>query len=281
MDTLASEFETHRAHLRSVAYRMLGSRADADDAVQEAWVRLSQADSAAVENLQSFLTTVVARVCLDQLRVRKARSAPVPEEVKVAESADANAMLADSLGPALLVVLDSLAPVERLAFVLHDLFAVEFEEIATIINKTPAAARQIASRARRRVQQKPEPVSPDMEQRTKLVAAFLAASRGGNFDALLEVLDPNAVARIDTTAQGIGAPPSLVGAPAIATFFTTVARGAHAYLVDGVPQAAWAQQGNVRIAFFMTINAGGKISGVEFVADPSRLASMDLEPTEH
>ena len=130
------------------------------------------------------------------------------------------------------------------------------------------------------MQQKAEPVSPDTEQRTKLVAAFLAASRSGNFDALLEVLDPNAVARIDSTAQGIGAPPSLMGAPAIAAFFSTRARGARAYLVDGVPQAAWAQQGEVRIAFFMTINAAGKISGIEFVADQSRLAPMDLEPTE-
>jgi len=280
MPTLASEFETHRTHLRSVAYRMLGSRADADDAVQEAWVRLSQADSSTVENLQSWLTTIVARVCLDQLRTRKARSAPVPEEVNFNDAADTELAMADSLGPALIVVLDSLAPIERLAFVLHDLFAVSFDEIAGIINKTPAAARQIASRARRRVQQKDEPVSTDTETRTKLIAAFLAASRGGNFDALLEVLDPQAEARIDSTAQAIGAPPALIGAAAIATFFTTKARGGRAYLVDGVPQAAWAQQGNVRIAFFMTFNARGKISGIEFVADPSRLSSMDLERTE-
>ena len=279
MDTLASQFEDHRAHLRSVAYRMLGSRADADDAVQEAWVRLSQADSSAVENLRGFLTTVVARVCLDQLRVRAARPVPPPDDA-VAEPADTNAMLADSLGPALLVVLDALAPVERLAFVLHDLFAVSFEEIAVVINKTPAAARQIASRARRRVQQKEAPPSADTARRTELVAAFLAASRGGHFDALLSVLDPDAEFRADATAQGFGAPGTLTGAPAVAKFFTTIARGAHAYLVDGGPQAAWAPGGNVRIAFFLSVDANGRISGVELVADQSRLALMDLEPTE-
>ena len=279
MDTLASQFEDHRAHLRSVAYRMLGSRADADDAVQEAWVRLSQADSSAVENLRGFLTTVVARVCLDQLRVRAARPVPPPDDA-VAEPADTNAMLADSLGPALLVVLDALAPVERLAFVLHDLFAVSFEEIAVVINKTPAAARQIASRARRRVQQKEAPPSADTARRTELVAAFLAASRGGPFDALLSVLDPKAEFLADAVAEGFGAPGTVNGAPAVATFFTTIARGAHAYLVDGVPQAAWAPGGNVRIAFFMTIDAHGKISRVELVADQSRLSQMDLEPTE-
>ncbi|MFT3713582.1 MAG: sigma-70 family RNA polymerase sigma factor [Archangium sp.] len=283
MDPLASQFETHRAHLRSVAYRMLGSRSEADDAVQEAWLRLSQSDASAVENLQSWLTTIVARVCLDQLRVRKSRSAPLPDEASPlgeVTAPDANALLADSIGPALIVVLDSLAPVERLAFVLHDLFAVSFDEIAGVINKTPAAARQIASRARRRVQGREEPLSADAQRRQQIVAAFLAASRGGNFEALLEVLDPNASVRADATASALGQLSPMAGAAEVAKFFSTRARGAHAYSFDGVPNAAWAPGGTVKVAFFITIGANGKISEVELVADADRLAPMDLEPTE-
>src|SRR5256885_3189803 len=211
-DTLAERFEANRAHLRGVAYRMLGSLSDADDAVQEAWLRLSRADVSGVDNLGGWLTTVVARVCLDMLRARKARheepfdaTAPEPAAPRgAAPDAEQEMLLADSVGLALLVVLETLAPAERLAFVLHDMFAVPFDEIAPIVGKSPDAARQLASRARRRVQGATMS-DVDLTRQREVVDAFLAASRGGDFDALLAVLDPDVVVRADSAAVEAGA----------------------------------------------------------------------------
>ena len=214
-DLLAQRFETHREHLRAVALRMLGSSHEADDAVQEAWLRLSRADADAVENLGGWLTTVVARVCLDMLRARATkREVPpdaAPEPVALTSPED-EALLADSVGLALLVVLDTLPPAERLAFVLHDMFAVPFEEIAPIVGRTPVAARQLASRARRRVQS--DPAVPDASAATQreVVAAFLAASREGDFGGLLRLLDPHVVLRADPTVVDLGR--SSAGVPA-------------------------------------------------------------------
>ena len=201
---LAEQFEANRARLRAVAYRMLGSTGEVDDAVQETWLRLSRSDTSAVENLGGWLTTVVARVCLDMLRSRKSRrEEPMGPHVPEPVADDAHgrdAEMADSVGAALLVVLETLAPAERLAFVLHDMFAVPFEEIARIVGRTPAAARQLASRARRRVQGSPPP-DADFDRQKKIVDAFLKASRDGDFEGLLAVLDPEVVLRADTAAQ--------------------------------------------------------------------------------
>ena len=213
-DTLGRPFEESRPHLRAVAYRMLGSLSEADDAVQEAWLRLSRSDTSEVENLKGWLTTVVARVCLDMLRSRKARPedpvGPQSPEPTVGREGpidpEQEALLADSVGLALLVVLDRLNPAERLAFVMHDMFAVPFEEIAPIVGRSPAAARQLASRARRRVQGGPAVSDADLARQREVVDAFLAALRGGDFDALLAVLDPDLVVRIDAAAVAPGAP---------------------------------------------------------------------------
>src|SRR5438105_5879143 len=208
-DWLAERFEEDRTHLRAVAYRILGSSADADDAVQEAWLRLARSDSSQVQNLGGWLTAVVARVSLNMLQSRKTRredpaGSHLPEEI--ADSADGagpehQAVLADSVGLALLVVLDTLAPAERLAFVLHDMFAMPFEEIAPIVERSPAATRQLASRARRRVQVAAPTPDPDLAEHRRVVDAFLTAARSGDFDALIEVLDPEVVFRIDTRAR--------------------------------------------------------------------------------
>src|SRR5512142_1327217 len=204
-EALAGRFEAHRAHLRAVAYRMLGSRIEAEDAVQEAWIRLSRADTGGVDDLRAWLTTVVARVCLDMLRSRRSRrEEPVgvrlPEPIVSEENApdpEAEVLLAGAVGLALLVVLDSLAPAERLAFVLHDMFGVSFEEIARVVGRTPQAARQLASRARRRVRGAAPSPDPDLSRQREVVEAFLAAARGGDFEALLRILDPDVVLRAD------------------------------------------------------------------------------------
>src|SRR6185436_1297640 len=212
---LSEKFEGNRARLRAVAYRMLGSTGEVDDAVQETWLRLSRSDTSAVENLGGWLTTIVARVCLDILRSRKSRrEEPMGPHVPEPVADDAHgrdAQMADSVGAALLVVLETLAPAERLAFVLHDMFAVPFEEIAPIVGRTPAAARQLASRARRRVQGSPPP-DADFSQRKNIVEAFLAALRGGDFEGLLAVLDPDVVVRADQAATQPGAPGEVRGA---------------------------------------------------------------------
>src|SRR5262245_1626239 len=222
-DWLVEQFEEHRTHLRAVAYRMLGSLTEADDALQEAWIRLSRSDTEKVENLGGWLTTIVARVCLNMLRSRKARAEeplgePVPEPIISSPNGldpEQEALVADSVGLALLVVLDALTPAERLAFVLHDMFAVPFDEIAPIIGRSPAAARQIGSRARRRVQGAAPVPDPDLGRQREVVDAFLAASREGDFDALVSVLDPDVVLRVDRPIPP-GAPALIRGAKAVA-----------------------------------------------------------------
>jgi RNA polymerase sigma factor (sigma-70 family) len=277
---LAEQFQAHRTHLRAVAYRMLGSASEADDAVQEAWLRLSRADTTEVRNLGGWLTTVVARVCLNMLQSRKSRheEALEPDLPEVAGREDTTdpeqqAVLADSIGLALLVVLDTLAPPERLAFVLHDMFAVPFEEIAPIVERSPAATRQLASRARRRVQG--TATTPDPARQRQVVDAFLAASRGGDFEALLNLLDPDVVLRADGAAVRMGADGEVLGAQAVATFFSGRARAARLALVDGLPGAVWAAGGQPRVVFSFTVT-DGKVTAVELIADPDRLSELAL-----
>src|SRR6266699_1157339 len=219
---LAQRFEAERGRLRGVAYRMLGSLGEAEDAVQEAWLRLSRADSGGIDNLEGWLTTVVARVCLDMLRSRKSRGEqPLDDQAPVADRGHApdpeeELLLADSVGLALLVVLDTLEPAERLAFVLHDMFDLSFDEIAAIVGRSPTAARQLASRARRRIQGAPTSPNADLTRQREVVDAFLAASRAGDFDGLLTLLDPDAVLRTDPAAVPPGAPTEIRGAAALA-----------------------------------------------------------------
>ena len=281
-DWLAGQFEANRSHLRAVAYRMLGSPSEADDAVQEAWLRLSRSDTRDVENLGGWLTTVVARVCLDMLRSRQSRREE-PLDVRVPDSIasledridpEHEALLADSVGPALLVVLETLAPAERIAFVLHDMFAVPFEEIAPIVGRSPAAARQLASRARRRVQGAATP-DADLARQREIVDAFLAASRGGDFAALLEVLDPDVVVRADRAAVQMGAEREVRGAAAVAGTFAGRARAARPALVNGAAGLVWAQGGRPTVVFGFTIS-GGRIVEIDLVADPERLRKLDL-----
>jgi len=276
-EVLADRFEANRAHLRAVAYRMLGSLSEADDAVQEAWLRLSRSGDAGVENLNAWLTTVIARVCLDMLRSRKSRR----EEPLGAHLTDpiANpeheAMLADSVGLALLVVLETLAPAERLAFVLHDMFAMPFDEIAPIVKRSPAAARQLASRARRRVQGASAAPDPDHTRRRKVVDAFLAAARGGDFDALLALLDPDVVLRADPAAVRMGSAAAVLGAADVAATFSGRARTAQPALVNGAAGAVWAPGGRPRVVFVFTIE-GEKIVQIEMLADPAHLGQIEL-----
>jgi RNA polymerase sigma factor (sigma-70 family) len=280
---LAQGFEANRAHLRAVAYRMLGSPSEADDAVQEAWLRLSRSDTGGIENLGGWLTTVVARVCLNMLSARSSRreeplGVHLPDPAAGPEDGidpEREALLADSVGPALLVVLDALTPAERLAFVLHDLFAVPFDEIAAILGRSPAATRQLASRARRRVQgSAPDPAADRRRQRA-VVDAFLAASRGGDFEALVALLDPDVVLRADHAAQS-GAAGELRGAQAVAGTFSGRARFARPALVDGAAGAVWAPGGRPRVVFGFTI-AAGRIVEIELLADPERVRQVDLE----
>jgi len=281
-DWLAERFEANRTHLRAVAYRMLGSVSDADDAVQEAWLRLSRSGTDGVENLGGWLTTVVARVCLDMLRSRASRredpfGEQVPEPIASREEAidpEHEAVLADSVGLALMVVLDTLAPAERVAFVLHDMFGVPFDEIAPILGRTPAAARQLASRARRRVRGATVPDADRSRQRA-VVDAFLAAARGGDFDALLAVLDPDVVVRADPAAVRAGAMGEVHGAPAVAETFSGRARAARPVLVGGRAGLVWMQHGRPQMVFDFTI-ADGKVVEIDLIADPERIVELDL-----
>ncbi len=272
---LADRFEKSRAHLCRVAYRMLGSRSEADDAVQEAWLRLSRAGDDGVDNLDGWLTTVVARVCLDMLRSRKSRREDHVEPAN--DRADASdpereTLLADALGPALLIVLETLDPAERIAFVLHDMFAVPFEDIANIVNRSPAATRQLASRGRRRVQGA-NPDDTDRSRERDVVAAFLTAARDGNFAALLAVLDPNVALHADSVAQKLGAPRELLGNDAVAKNFCGRAAAARHAIVDGAVGAAWVPDGKAKVAFDFTI-VGDKIVAIELLGD---LDSVDVE----
>ncbi len=273
---LAEQFEAERPHLQAVAYRMLGSLSEAD-AVQESWLRLRRSDSSGIENLGGWLTTVVARVCLDLLRSRESRreepqSVHVPDPIVSREDEidpEHEALLADSVGLALLVVLDTLKPAERLAFVLHDLFAVPFDEIAPIIVRSPTAARQLASCARRRVRGAATVPDSDLTRQREVVDAFLAASRDGNFDALLEVLDPDVVLRADPAAVHAGASREVRGAPAVARQFAGRAREAQPALVNGSVGLMWAPSGRPRVVFGFTITRGK-------IVDRERLRHLDL-----
>jgi RNA polymerase sigma factor (sigma-70 family) len=284
-DYLAEQFEAHRAHLRAVAYRMLGSVTEADDALQESWLRLSRSDPRRIENLGGWLTTVVGRVCLDMLRSRRSRREEplgphVPEPIVSREDGvdpEHEALLADSMGLALLVVLETLAPPERLAFVLHDMFGVPFDEIAPIVGRSPAAARQLASRARRRVQQDaPEP-DADVARQREVVDAFLAAARGGDFEALLELLDPDVVLRVDRGAVR-PAGREVRGATAVLEQVLSYAGGARfarPALVNGTAGFVVAPRGRpVAVAGFTV--AHGKVVEIDLLADPERLRRLDM-----
>jgi RNA polymerase sigma-70 factor, ECF subfamily len=280
-DLQTDEFEEHRAHLRAVAYRMLGSTNEAEDALQEAWLRLNRSDTERVANLGGWLTTVIARVCLDMLRARQARredSVSLPEPiVSIDDGPEDEALLADSVGLALLVVLDTLSPPERLAFVLHDLFAVPFDEIAEILGRSPAATRQLASRARRRVRGATPRTDPDLREQRRVVDAFLAASRQGDFEALLEVLDPDVVFRIDTGPRGDQKP--VVGAAAVAR--RVLARGsrlaphARPAIVNGNAGVIVVPDERPFAVVGFSIE-NGKIVEIDLIADPAKLAHLEL-----
>jgi RNA polymerase sigma factor (sigma-70 family) len=278
---LAEQFQAHRAHLRSVAYRILGSTDEADDAVQEAWLRLQRTGSTDVDNLGGWLTTVVGRVCLDVLRRRTARrEEPLERHLSDAGGGpepEREAVLADSVGLALLVVLDRLTPPERLAFVLHDLFAVPFDDVATVLDRSPAAARQLASRARRRVQgAAPDSAgASDAGRRRAVVQAFLAAARGGDFAGLLAVLDPDVVLRADAAVPDLGGLERLNGDDAVARAFLGKAQAARAALLDGAAGAVFVSDGRLRGALEFVVS-GGRIVAVEVVSDPAVLAALDV-----
>jgi RNA polymerase sigma factor (sigma-70 family) len=287
-DWLAQRFEENRTHLRAVAYRMLGSISEADDALQEAWLRLSRSDTREIHNLGGWLTTVVGRVCLDMLRSRRSRGevslgeplgVHVPDPiVSRADGFDPEqeALLADSVGLALLVVLETLSPAERLAFVLHDMFSVPFEEIAPIVGRSPTAARQLASRARRRVRGAATVPDVDLARQQEVVDAFLAAARDGDLEALLAVLDPDVVLRADSAALPAGASREVRGAPAVARRAVKGrARAARPALVNGAAGVIVAPRGRLLMVLGFTIS-GGKIVEIDAVADPERLRQLDL-----
>jgi RNA polymerase sigma factor (sigma-70 family) len=288
-DWLAERFQAHRPRLRAVAYRLLGSASEADDAVQEAWLHLSRADTNGVRNLGGWLTTVVARVCLDLLRARTARrEQPVgvhlPDPIlSGADGVDPEqqALLAEGVGLALLVVLDTLAPAERLAFVLHDMFAVPFEEIAPIVGRSPAAARQLASRARRRVQGAAPVPDADLARQRAVVDAFFAAARGGDFAALLGLLDPDVMVRADAGAVPLGAPRVVRGAAAVAEQvlaaggFGRFGQSARPVLVNGAAGVVLVARGRPVAVVGFTVR-GGRIIAIDILADPARLHRVDL-----
>jgi RNA polymerase sigma factor (sigma-70 family) len=283
---LAERFEEHRPRLRAVAYRMLGSLGEAEDAVQEAWLRVSRADTSVVENLGGWLTTVVARVCLNVLRSRRSRreeplGVHVPDPVVSREGGgdpEHEALVADAVGLALLVVLETLAPAERVAFVLHDLFGVPFEEIAPIVDRTPAAARQLASRARRRVRGAAPAPDPDLARQREVVDAFFAAARRGDFEALVAVLDPDVVLRSDGGALRPSASAVVRGAAAVAGRALTFARLSpfvRPALVNGVAGVVVAPRGQPFSVMGFTVR-GGKIVAIDALVDPERLRRLDL-----
>ena len=285
-ELLADRFEANRTHLRAVAYRMLGSTNEADDAVQESWLRLSRADVSGVENLRGWLTTVVARVSLDMLRSRRSRredplDARIPEPIVSREDGvdpEHEALLADSVGLALLVVLETLEPAERLAFVLHDMFAVPFDEIAPIVGRSPAATRQLASRARRRVQGATLGPDADLASQQELVEAFIAAARAGDFEALIAVLDPDVVLRVDAGAPPAGMSREVRGATAVARAaltFSRVGLDVRPALINGAAGTVNTRDGRAVSVSGFTVR-GGKIAQIDILADPERLSRLDL-----
>jgi RNA polymerase sigma factor (sigma-70 family) len=280
---LVNRFEARRAHLRAVAYRMLGSTGEADDAVQEAWVRLNRSDTSAVQNLDGWLTTVVSRVSLDMLRSRASRredpaGGQLPdhlESVAAGTDPEHEAMLADTVGSALLVVLDTLSPAERLAFVLHDMFAVPFDEIGPIVGRSPNAAKQLASRARHKVQGNGAAPEADLVRQRAVVDAFLAASRTGDFDALVALLDPDIVLVADAAAVEMGSPEKTQGAAAVAGTFSGRALAAEPALIDGGVGIVWAVSGRAKVAWDFTIR-DGKIVHIDMLAASDTLDDLDL-----
>lgn len=284
-EQLADQFEEHRAHLRSVAYRMLGSASDAEDALQEGWLRLSRTDVSSVENLRAWLTTVVARVCLDMLRARTSRRedsldvhVPDPIVTRAEDDPESGAMLADSVGLALLVVLETLEPPERLAFVLHDVFGMPFDEIGPIVDRSAVATRQLASRARRRIQGQAPTTDADLRTQRRVVDAFLAAAQDGNFEALVAVLDPAIVLRADGGAAK-GMSRVVRGAPAVAAQAATFSKSGlsnQVVLVNGnIGIVTRRPDGRVFSVLGFTI-AGGRIVEIDILADPERLSRLDL-----
>jgi RNA polymerase sigma factor (sigma-70 family) len=283
---LAERFEANRSHLRSVAYRMLGSAAEADDAVQEAWIRLSRTDTSEVDNLRAWLTTVVARVCLNMLRSRKTRRETplephLPDPIVGPEQGadpEHEAVLGESVGLAMLVMLDSLSPAERVAFVLHDVFAVSFDDIAPIVGRSPTAARQLASRARRRVRGAPTP-DVDLERQWAVVDAFLAASRAGDFERLIGILDPDVVLRSEGGTGRPGMNVLLHGAQAVAgraMRFRRIAQTATHMVINGAPGGiTWAADGSPFSVLWFTVQ-GDRIAEIDVLADPDRLRQLDL-----
>ncbi|HLG56437.1 MAG TPA: sigma-70 family RNA polymerase sigma factor [Vicinamibacterales bacterium] len=286
---LAEQFEQHRAHLRAVAYRMLGSASEAEDAVQEGWIRLGRTDVSDVENLRGWLTTVVARVCLDLLRTRKSRRedpldvhVPDPVVTRADDNPESDVMLADSVGLALLVVLETLEPPERLAFVLHDVFGMAFDEIGPIVDRSPLAARQLASRARRRVQGQTPSSEADLRKQRRLVDAFLAAAKTGDFEGLLAVLDPAIVLRADGGAIK-GMSRLVRGAQAVASQAATFSQSGlsnQVVLVNGnIGVVSRRPDGRVFSVLGFTI-AGGTIVAIDILADPERVSRLDLSAIE-
>ena len=278
MQELADRFEAQRPRLRALAYRMLGSPSEAEDAVQETWIRLGRTDADAIEHFPSWLTTVLSRVCLNMLQARRARP-EVPLDPTVPEPAagpdpEHEALLADSLGIALLIVLETLSPAERVAFVLHDMFGVPFDDIAPILGRNGAATRQLASRARRRVQRQDAGSEGDRLRQAQLVDAFLAAARDGEFERLLTLLDPDVVLVADETAAGIGVARELRGVEAVSAFARN-ARGATPALLGGAPALVWLVGGRPRVVYAFTVG-DERITGIELIADSTRLDDLDL-----
>ena len=278
-DDLAERFEQERFRLRGVAFRMLGSITEADDAVQETWLRLARADATEIDNLPAWLTTVVSRICLDMLRSRTSRredaldSAP---EVVAADDPEHDAVLAASIGPALLVVLDTLAPAERLAFVLHDLFGVPFDDVAEVVGRTPTAARQLASRARRRVQGA-SPVDGGRSRQREIVEAFLLAAREGDMKALITVLDPDVALRPDAAVLAMGGlAAEMHGAETVATRFSGGARALRTVLIDDRPGLVWMHLGEIKVVFEFSI-VDDRIVAIDQIGDPETLAALDVE----
>jgi len=280
-DLLAERFETHRARLRAIAYQTLGSASEADDAVQEAWLRLSRSDPDGIENLGGWLTTVVARVCLNMLASRRERPVGMHLPEPVVSDADGidperEALLAESIGPALLVILHTLAPAERLAFVLHDMFAVPFDDIAPIVGRSPAAARQLASRARRRVQGVGQVLDTDLTRQRAIADAFLAAARNGDFDALLEALDPDVVVR-SNGAEAVRGAAAVAGRALAGARFAQVTLPA---LINGAVGVVIAAEGMPISLMAFTIT-GAKIAAIDLIDNPGRIAEADLAILDH
>jgi RNA polymerase sigma factor (sigma-70 family) len=292
-ESLAREFEAHRAHLRGVAYRVLGSASDADDAVQEAWLRLSRTDVSDVVSLRAWLTTVTGRVALNMLESRGTRREEMRGELPEPASGGPNAsvsppgpedeaLLGDEVSAALQVVLDTLEPRERLAFVLHDLFAVPFDDIAPVVDTSSTAARQLASRARRRLRDTSSgPAAASLTARADrqraVVDAFFAAAREAQFAALLQLLDPDVVMRADAVAARMGADELATGADTVARWISGRARGAVRAVVGDEPGAAWAVHGEVRVAFGFTVSEDGRITAIDLIGDPDVLTSLGIE----